>query len=300
MKKTADMTLAIGPDYRQVIEELKARVVNARVSAARRVNQELILLYWDIGRGIAERQQTLGWGESVLEQVSLDLQAAFPGSTGYSPRNLRSARQLYLSYCDSAIWLQPVAKFVEQLRGTEIWLQPVAKLIPEEVTEFLQHLVAEVPWGQNLLIMNKLTDPAARLWYLRATSQFGWSRNVLLNQIKSSAYERAVTEKKSHNFDLALPEHFAEQAVLPQGGCIPQPRVAAQPLPWDCVNHVTNPNGVVSVGGTHGTIVVSRLSPFGVLHQKSLPVPVGCSNSQRNARLFWAASRKLWGARHSL
>ena len=76
----------------------------------------------------------------------------------------------------------------------------------------LQQLVAEIPWGQNLLILNKLSAPAARLWYLRATTRFGWSRNVLLNQIKAGAYERAATEKKTHNFDLALPEHFAEQA----------------------------------------------------------------------------------------
>ena len=73
-------------------------------------------------------------------------------------------------------------------------------------------LLAEVPWGHHLLILNKLTDPAARLYYLRATAQFGWSRNVLLNQVKAGAYERAVTEKKSHNFPLALPEHLAEQA----------------------------------------------------------------------------------------
>ena len=82
----------------------------------------------------------------------------------------------------------------------------------EEPTAFLQQLVAEIPWGHNLLILNKLTDPAARLWYLRATARFGWSRSVLLNQIKAGSYERAITERKSHNFDLALPEHFAEQA----------------------------------------------------------------------------------------
>ena len=61
-------------------------------------------------------------------------------------------------------------------------------------------------------MLDKLSEPAARLWYLRATVRFGWSRNVLLNQIKAGASERAVTEKKTHNFDLALPEHFAEQA----------------------------------------------------------------------------------------
>ena len=76
----------------------------------------------------------------------------------------------------------------------------------------LQQLVAEIPGAKTLLIPNKLSTPAARLWYLRATARFGWSRNVLLNQIKAGGYERAVTEKKTHNFDLALPEHFAEQA----------------------------------------------------------------------------------------
>jgi predicted nuclease of restriction endonuclease-like (RecB) superfamily len=81
-----------------------------------------------------------------------------------------------------------------------------------KVIEFLRQLVAEIPWGQNLLILNKLTDPATRLYYLRATARFGWTRDVLLNQVKAGAYERAVTEKKTHNFELALPEHLAEQA----------------------------------------------------------------------------------------
>jgi predicted nuclease of restriction endonuclease-like (RecB) superfamily len=58
----------------------------------------------------------------------------------------------------------------------------------------------------------QLAEPKARLYYLRATAHFGWSRNVLLNQLKAGAYERAVKEKKTHNFALALPEHFAEQA----------------------------------------------------------------------------------------
>ena len=77
----------------------------------------------------------------------------------------------------------------------------------------MRELVGEsVPWGHHVLLLDKVTDPAARLYYLRATAQFGWSRNVLLNQIKAGAYERAVTEKKTHNFPLALPEHLAEQA----------------------------------------------------------------------------------------
>ena len=76
----------------------------------------------------------------------------------------------------------------------------------------MRELVAVVPWGHHRFILDKLSDPAARLYYLCATAQFGWSRSVLLNQIKGQAYERAVKEKKTHNFELALPEHFAEQA----------------------------------------------------------------------------------------
>jgi predicted nuclease of restriction endonuclease-like (RecB) superfamily len=73
-------------------------------------------------------------------------------------------------------------------------------------------MLAPIPWGHHVELLKKIKAPAARLWYLKATARLGWSRNVLLNQIKAGAYERAVTEKKTHNFELALPEHLAEQA----------------------------------------------------------------------------------------
>ncbi len=212
MKSSADDNLLSSPDYRQFIADLKTRVTAARLSATRAVNRDVILLYWDIGRGIVEKQKTLGWGEAVSDRISRDLQAAFPNTTGFSPRNLRSVRQFYLAYSDSAIWLQAAAKLNKAGQGRDIWLQPVAKLTGETVVEFLRQRIAEIPWGHNLLILNKITDSAARLYYLRATARFGWSRNVLLNQIKAGAYERAVTEKKTHNFPLALPEYLAEQA----------------------------------------------------------------------------------------
>ena len=212
MKASDDASLLITPEYRQFIEGLKARVTAARISAARAVNRDLILLYWDIGRGIREKQQALGWGESVVEMISADLRRAFPQMTGFSPRNLRNVKQCYLAYSDPSIWLQAVAKLDKGAKDAGIWRHAVAKLNEGNIIEFLQQLVAEIPWGHNLLILNKLTDHAARLYYLRAAAQFGWTRNVLLNQIKAGAYERAVTEKKTHNFPLALPEYLAEQA----------------------------------------------------------------------------------------
>ena len=205
-------TLAISADYQRFVEELKSRVATARLTAARRINQEMILLYWDIGRGIVEKQKALGWGESVVEMVAADLRKAFPSMSGFSPRNMRDMKRFYLAYSEEVIWRQLVAKLTNEAKDPAIWRQAVAKFEDDDATQFLRQLVAEIPWGQNLLILNKLSAPAARLWYLRATARFGWSRNVLLNQIKAGAYERAVTEKKTHNFDLALPEHFAEQA----------------------------------------------------------------------------------------
>lgn len=212
MRRVANRVLAIEPEYRQFIEDLKRRVIGARISAARRLNDEMILLYWDIGRGIAEKQQTLGWGESVVEMVAAELRRSFPAMSGFSPRNVRDMKRFYITYSDGSMWRQVVATLAKQAGEPSLWPQRKAPLNAGTVSQFLQQVVAEVPWGQNLLILNKLTEPAARLYYLRATAQFGWSRNVLLNQIKAGAYERAVVEKKTHNFPLALPEHLAAQA----------------------------------------------------------------------------------------
>lgn len=203
------------PDYPAFLAALRERILHARTSAARAINRELVLLYWDIGRDIVEKQQVLGWGESVIDRLSSDLQDAFPRMTGFSPRNMRDMKRFYLAYSDESMWRQPVATLFKNLSSgrSSIWPQAVAKLndsIP--TTDLLRQLVAQVPWGHHRLILDKMTDPAARLYYLRATAQLGWSRSILLNQIKAHAYERAVREKKTHNFALALPEHFAEQA----------------------------------------------------------------------------------------
>ncbi|KAF0127445.1 MAG: hypothetical protein FD189_192 [Elusimicrobia bacterium] len=201
-----------GSDYEQFLSALKKRIQTARLSAARAVNRDLILLYWDIGHAIVKKQELLNWGDSVVEMAAKDLQREFPAMTGFSPRNLRDMKRFYLTYADEAIWRQAVAKLDKGAKDETIRLQSAAKMNEEQILGFLRQLVAEIPWGHNLLILNKLTEPAGRLYYLRAVARFGWSRNVLLNQIKAGAYERAALEKKTHNFPLALPEYLAEQA----------------------------------------------------------------------------------------
>lgn len=166
-------------EYAALLDGLKQRIRDAQIAAARAVNRELVGLYWDLGRKIVEKQTALGWGEGIIVTISRDLRTAFPATHGFSPQNLWLMRQFYLEY---------------------------------SADPKLQQLVGVLPWGQNVLLLQRVKDPAARHYYIKATAQFGWSRAVLLNQIKAQAYERAKAEKKTHNFAVALPEHFAEQA----------------------------------------------------------------------------------------
>jgi predicted nuclease of restriction endonuclease-like (RecB) superfamily len=222
MKKSQEVSIA-SPEYRKFIEQLKARVLSARLSAARAVNRDVILLYWDIGRGIVEKQQTLGWGDAVVEIVAADLRQAFPEIRGFSPANVWRMRQLSMLYSSEAVLAQAARELENQppRRGEPSF---PGRVVPENKTvqkasvgnlilaQAVRELVTAVPWGHHVLLLGRIKSPPELLYYLRATARFGWSRNILLNQIKAGAYERAVTEKKTHNFPLALPEHLAEQA----------------------------------------------------------------------------------------
>ena len=202
------------PDYSAFLTEVKGRIQSARLSAGRAVNRELVMLYWEIGRGILEKQAAVGWGESVVERLSADLRAEFPDMRGFSGRNIWDMRRFFETYSSESFLRQVVAEFsVEQRKGKlEGTLSASVATADSAAFPILRQLVAEIPWGHHLLILNALTEPAPRLYYLKATAKFGWSRAVLLNQIKAQAYERAKAEKKTHNFAAALPEHFAEQA----------------------------------------------------------------------------------------
>ncbi len=166
--------------YLKFLEEVKAKITSARITAYRRLNKELIKVYWEIGRLISERQQQFGWGKSIVERLAKDLQRDYPGTKGFSAQNLWYMRQFYMGY----------------------------RNYPN-----LQQLVGEIPWGQNLVIMSRLKDMSTREFYIRGTIQLGWSRDVLVHQIEAEAHKQAKV-KKMHNFPKTLPAHLAEQADL--------------------------------------------------------------------------------------
>jgi predicted nuclease of restriction endonuclease-like (RecB) superfamily len=189
--------------YASFIKQIKHRVASARLNAARVVNRELVSMYWDIGDAILRRQEEQGWGQAVVERIAADLRAAFPGVQGFSARNVWDMRRLVETYTQPEFLRQLVAEIPGRKR---IGPRSGAAL------EFLRQLVAEVPWGHHLLVLNRTLAPVQSLYYLRATATLGWSRNVLLNQIKVNAFERSLGEGKSHNFLRALDGHLAEQA----------------------------------------------------------------------------------------
>jgi predicted nuclease of restriction endonuclease-like (RecB) superfamily len=127
---------------------------------------------------IVEKQKKYKWGDNIVEALARDLKAAFPQVHGFSERNVWNMRRLYEEYKNKP---------------------------------FLQQLVAEIPWGHNLLIMEKISGDKKRGYYIKSSRDLGWSRNVLLNQIKAGAYEFSL-KQKSHNFPKVLPRYLAEQA----------------------------------------------------------------------------------------
>jgi len=173
------MKNAIGKEYINFLNEVKSRIVTARIQAIRSVNKDLIKLYWDIGRTIVQRHKKYKWGDAVVERLAFDLAAEFNGKAGFSVQNLWRMRLLYIEYKDNLK---------------------------------LAQLVREIPWGQNIVIMQMVKDAKEREYYICATVEMGWSRNVLLNQIKAGAYHYQKSMPKQHNFSKTLPVYLAEQA----------------------------------------------------------------------------------------
>lgn len=176
------LLLRLPAGYRRFLDGLKTRIRSAQVKAALSVNRELIVLYWDIGKAIVERQRTEGWGKAVVDHLSNDLQRSFPGVGGFSRENVRRMRAFFLAYADE--------------------------------NTIQSQVVTEIPWGQNQVLIFKVKDPRQRLWYAKKVLEHGWSRAVLVHQIESELYERegkAVT-----NFKATLPplqSDLAEQAL---------------------------------------------------------------------------------------
>ena len=162
--------------YLNVIESIKNEISKAQYSAALQVNKELTLLYYHIGSIINEHKT---WGNKFIDNLAKDIKIAYPQSTGYSVRNLKY----------------------------------MAKFATEYDEQFVQQAVAQIPWGHNVVLLDKISDVSIRKWYIEKIIENGWSRNVLVHQIESGLYERQAIAHKISNFEILLPATKSELAV---------------------------------------------------------------------------------------
>ncbi len=192
--------------YREFLEDLKVRIRSAQVKAALSANRELIVLYWDIGKSIVERQRAEGWGKSVVERLAADLQREFPGIGGFSAGNIWRMRAFYLAYTEEVSNLAQAARESKNPKLAQVARELDGRNLPQAASE--------IPWFHNVILIQRLKNPVKRLWYARAALEYGWSRDVLVHQIESGLYERQG--KAPTNFKRTLPppqSDLAQQTI---------------------------------------------------------------------------------------
>lgn len=166
-------------DYNYFIKEVKDKIYKSQYEALKVLNTALIELYWDIGEEIFNQQKEKDWGKSIVEILAKELQNEFPGIKGFSAGNLWRMKNFYISYVDDTT---------------------------------LAPLVREISWTKNIVIMEKCKDKLEREFYIKMTKRFGWTKNVLINNIENKAYEKYLLNQT--NFDKTIPEKYKQQAKL--------------------------------------------------------------------------------------
>lgn len=165
-------------DYAQWLSNLKESIKQTRLKTVITSNTAMILLYWDIGQRIIEKQEAQGWGAKIIDRLSLDLNKTFPEMKGFSPRNLKYMRAFAVNWPDLAI---------------------------------VQEALAQLPWYHNITLLEKLNTPEERLWYARQAFQQGWSQPILVFQIETQAFQR--NGKALNNFSNTLPSIESDMAA---------------------------------------------------------------------------------------
>ncbi len=166
-------------EYGSLVDEVKELIHKKQYKVVQLINAETINLYWEIGKEIYRQQEENGWGKSIVQVLSKELQKEFPGAKGYSAANLWRMRNFYLSY-----------------RNSE-------KLAP---------LVREISWSNNIIIMEKCKDDLQREFYIQMTKRYGWTKRILANFVEAQTYEKYLFNQT--NFDLTLPKERRVQAKL--------------------------------------------------------------------------------------
>ena len=174
----APTRVGLPENYAAFLGEIKRRIQEERLRTVMAANSAMVMLYWDIGRLILERQEHEGWGAKIIDRLSADLRETYPDMKGLSPRNLKYMRAFASAWTDCS---------------------------------FVQQLAAQIPWFHNCILLDRVPDPATRIWYIKAAIEHGWSRNILEIQIDTCAHERQG--KAITNFEATLPPAESDMAA---------------------------------------------------------------------------------------
>lgn len=187
--KADGQELSLTGDYAQTLSDLKHKVKEAQLKAAISLNQELLRLYWAIGKTIIDKQENSGWGTKLIERLAKDLKEEFPDDGGFSRTNVFRMRSFYLAYSNC--------------------LTAAGQLQEDRIK-----VLFNIPWGHNLILLDKLKNCEERLWYANKIIENGWSRSILTIWIENDLYKREG--KAITNFKSTLPDiqsDLAQQAT---------------------------------------------------------------------------------------
>lgn len=191
--------------YANLLKNIQSRIRQAQTKAIVAANREMLALYWDIGRLLVAEQEKHGWGAGVLKRLAADIRRKIPEMKGFSERNLKRMTQFYRGY--PALFLigpPAVAQLPPPKSSKRKDPLAAAQLSGQEsVSDKTHHLVAQLPWAHNIVLLQKVKNLPTRLWYMKAALSEGWSRNVLTLMIEATAHKRQG--RTITNFDAQLP-----------------------------------------------------------------------------------------------
>lgn len=201
--------------YSTLLKEIKARIRQAQIRATMSANAEMLFMYWDVGRIVAERRSVEGWGTKVIQRLAQDIRNDLPETKGFSERNLKRMLAFYNEYSSLPFGPTALAQIpqssVQQLRPVSL-----AQTTPTESvinTSSILEFVLRLPWAHNATLLG-VKDVNIRLWYMTQAIEYGWSHDLLLSQIKNNSYSRQGSAVTNFTAQLPVPQSALAQESL--------------------------------------------------------------------------------------
>ena len=186
-------------NYRKWLSELKESIHQSQSNTLLRVNADMLILYWYIGKQLEEKIEKEGWGAKIIDRISDDLQKSFPQIKGFSSRNLLYMKQL------SSMW-------PDMLVLKDVITQQAAAQIGKNIYTIQNPELVSIPWGHHMYLLDKGLTSEEALWYIQKVIENNWSRTILQYQVDTDLYTRQHKIKKAANFHLTLSKAQSELA----------------------------------------------------------------------------------------